>query len=165
MAPRMATDEKAQPPVEFTDVEQLRGRIGQEVAVSGWTTVTQERIDGFADATDDHQWIHVDRERAAASPLAGTIAHGFLVLSLLPHLMSTAVRLPPAGMTLNYGLNRVRFTSPVPAGSRVRARIELLDIKEAPGPAMDLYWKVTVEVEGATRPACIAETIARRYLE
>lgn len=164
MTPRMTADEKAQPPVEFTDLEQLRSRIGQEVAVSGWTTVTQERIDVFADATDDHPWIHVDRDRAAASPPGGTIAHGFLILSLIPHLMSAALRLPPAGVTLNYGLNRVRFTSPVAAGSRVRARIELLDIKEAPGPALDLYWKVTIEVEGATRPACIAETIARRYV-
>jgi acyl dehydratase len=149
--------------VEFADIEELRGRIGQEVAVSDWLTVTQERIDRFADATDDHQWIHVDPERASLSPLRCTIAHGFLTLSLLPHFMSTTLKLPPARMTLNYGLNRVRFTSPVPAGKRIRARIALLDVQGAPGAATDIYWKVTIEVEGAPKPACIAETIARRY--
>jgi acyl dehydratase len=149
--------------IEFTDIEELRGRIGQEVALSDWVAVTQERIDRFAEATDDRQWIHVDRERAARSPLKGTIAHGFLTLSLIPHLVATALRLPPARMTLNYGLNRVRFTSPVPAGKRVRARIELLDIQDGAAGAMDLFWRVTIEVEGAAKPACIAETIARRF--
>jgi acyl dehydratase len=151
------------PQVEFTDIEQLRRLIGHEVAVSDWIAIDQERIDRFADATDDHQWIHVDPGRAAKSPLKGTIAHGFLTLSMLPYLMNAALKLPPARMTLNYGLNRVRFTRPVPAGSRIRARIGLLDIAEAPGGALDLHWRVTVEIEGADKPACVAETIARRY--
>jgi len=151
------------PIAEFTDIEQLRSRIGQEVAVSDWIAIAQDRIDKFADATDDHQWIHVDRERAANSPLKGTIAHGFLTLSMLPYFMSTTLKLPPARMTLNYGLNRVRFTNPVPAGKRIRARIKLLDIEEGKDGAMDLYWKVTIEIEGVEKPACIAETIGRRF--
>jgi acyl dehydratase len=150
-------------PVTFADLDELRGRIGQEVAVSDWLEVAQERIDRFAEATEDRQWIHVDRERAAASPLRGTIAHGFLTLSLVPHFFATALVLPPARMTLNYGLERVRFTSPVPSGRRVRARFTLLDVRDAAGGATDLCWKVTLEVEGAAKPACVAETIARRF--
>ena len=150
------------PIVALADMDELRARIGREVAVSDWLEVTQDRIDRFAEATEDRQWIHVDRERAAGSPLGGTIAHGFLTLSLIPHFFATALRLPPARMTLNYGLDRVRFTSPVPAGSRVRARFELLDVRDAAG-ATDIRWKVTIEVEGAAKPACIAETIARRF--
>jgi acyl dehydratase len=151
------------PIVTFADLEELRGRIGQEVAVSEWLPVTQERIDRFAEATGDRQWIHVDRERAAASPLGGTIAHGFLTLALIPHFFATALVLPPARMTLNYGLERVRFTSPVPSGRRVRARFALLDVRDAAGGAIDLCWKVTIEVEGSAKPACVAETIARRF--
>jgi acyl dehydratase len=150
-------------PVEFADLEELRARIGQEVAVSDWLAVTQDRVDRFAEATEDRQWIHVDRERAARSPLGGTIAHGFLTLALVPHLFATALRLPPAQMTVNYGLDRVRFTSPVPVGARVRARFELLDIREVAASAVDIRWRVTIEVEGALKPACIAETIARRF--
>ena len=151
------------PTAEFTDIEQLRGRVGQEVAVSDWIAITQDRIDQFADATDDHQWIHVDRERAANSPLKSTIAHGFLTLSMIPYFMNTTLKLPPARMTLNYGLNRVRFTNPVPSGKRIRAHIKLMDIEEGKGGAMDLYWKLTIEVEGTDKPACVAETIGRRY--
>jgi len=151
------------PIVELADLAELRGRIGQEVAVSDWLEVTQDRIDRFAEATDDRQWIHLDRERAARSPLGGTVAHGFLTLSLIPHFFATALRLPPARMTLNYGLDRVRFTSPVPSGKRVRARFELLDVRDAAAGATDLRWKVTIEVEGAAKPACVAETIARRF--
>jgi acyl dehydratase len=150
------------PIVELADLAALRGRIGQEVAVSDWLEVTQDRIDRFAEATEDRQWIHLDRERAARSPLGGTVAHGFLTLSLIPHFFATALRLPPARMTLNYGLDRVRFTSAVPSGKRVRARFELLDVHDAAG-ATDLRWKVTIEVEGAAKPACVAETIARRF--
>jgi acyl dehydratase len=150
------------PIVAFADLEELRGRIGQELAVSDWIEVSQERIDRFADATEDRQWIHVDRERAARSPLGGTIAHGFLTLSLIPHFFATALHLPPARMTLNYGLDRVRFTSPVPSGTRVRGRFLLRDVRDAAG-AVDLRWQVTVEVEGAAKPACVAETIARRF--
>jgi acyl dehydratase len=150
------------PIVAFADLDELRGRIGGEVAVSDWLPVAQERIDRFAEATGDRQWIHVDRERAALSPLGGTIAHGFLTLSLIPHFFATTLQLPPARMTLNYGLERVRFTSPVPSGSRVRARFQLRDVRAA-GDATDLFWKVTIEVEGSAKPACIAEMIARRF--
>lgn len=151
------------PIAEFKDIEELRSRIGQEVAVSDWIAITQERIDQFADATDDHQWIHVDRERAAKSPLGGTIAHGFLTLSMIPYFINTTLKLPPARMTLNYGLNRVRFTHPVPSGKRIRAHFTLQKIEEGKGGAMDFYWQITVELEGSDKPACIAETIGRRF--
>ncbi|MET0552595.1 MAG: MaoC family dehydratase [Vicinamibacteria bacterium] len=151
------------PIVTFADLADLHSLVGQEVAVSDWLDVTQERIDRFAEATGDRQWIHVDRARAARSPMGGTIAHGFLLLSLIPHLFETALRLPPASMTLNYGLDRVRFTSPVRAGQRVRARFALLGLREAAGGAVDIRWTVTIQIEGADKPACIAETIARRF--
>ncbi|MFL6652284.1 MAG: MaoC family dehydratase [Sulfurifustaceae bacterium] len=150
------------PKVEFRSIEELRARIGQEVAVSDWMTVTQERIDKFADATDDHQWIHVDRERAASSPFGGTIAHGFLTLSLIPHFMYTTVGFPPSKMSVNYGLNRVRFAAPVRAGKRVRARVALLGVEDFDG-GQQFNWKVTIELEGSDKPACVAETIGRRY--
>jgi acyl dehydratase len=151
------------PIVEFKALEELRSRIGQEVAVSDWITITQERIDQFADATDDHQWIHVDRERAAKSPLGSTIAHGFLTLSMIPHFVYSTLKLPEARMTLNYGLNRVRFTNPVPAGKRIRAHFTPLRIEEGRSGATDLYWQIAIEVEGADKPACIAESISRRF--
>ena len=150
------------PAVRIENMDELRQRIGQEIAVSDWMPVTQERIDRFADATDDHQWIHVDEERAAGSPFGGTIAHGFLTLSLIPRLASETLTLPPARMSVNYGLNRVRFTAPVRAGKRVRARFELLALDDIPG-GQQLTWKVTIELEGSARPACVAETVARRY--
>ncbi|HEX9811637.1 MAG TPA: MaoC family dehydratase [Burkholderiales bacterium] len=152
------------PTAEITDIDQLRARIGQEVAVSDWIAITQDRIDRFADATDDHQWIHVDPERAADSPLKSTIAHGFLTLSMIPYFVNTTLKLPPARMTINYGLNRVRFTRPVPSGKRIRARFKLMDIEDAKGGAMDLYWKITIELDGSDTPACIAESISRRYV-
>ena len=150
------------PAVRIENMDELRQRIGQEIAVSDWMPVTQDRIDRFADATDDHQWIHVDETRAAGSPFGGTIAHGFLTLSLIPRLASETLTLPPARMSVNYGLNRVRFTAPVRAGKRVRARFELLALDDIPG-GQQLTWKVTIELEGSARPACVAETVARRY--
>lgn len=150
------------PKVEIKDMNQLRQRIGQEIAVSDWMTVTQERIDRFADATDDHQWIHVDRARAAQSTFGGTIAHGFLTLSLLPHFTAEALAFPPGKMSVNYGLNRVRFTAPVRAGKRVRARFVLAAMEDVPG-GVQITMKVTIELEGSDKPACVAETISRRY--
>jgi acyl dehydratase len=152
------------PAVRIENMDELRQRIGQEIAVSDWMPVTQDRIHRFADATDDHQWIHVDEGRAAASPFGGTIAHGFLLLSLIPRLASEALTFPPAGVSLNYGLNRVRFTGPVRAGKRVRARFELLALDDIPGGAQ-LTWKVTIELEGSAKPACVAETVSRRYVD
>jgi acyl dehydratase len=150
------------PKVEIKDFNELRQRIGQEIAVSEWMTVTQERINAFADATDDHQWIHVDRARAAQSSFGGTIAHGFLTLSLLPHFLGEGIGFPPGKMSVNYGLNRVRFTAPVRAGKRVRARISLAAFEDVPG-GVQITWSVVIELEGSDKPACIAESISRRY--
>jgi len=151
------------PTVEILDLDDLRQRIGREIAVSDWLTVTQERINLFADATDDHQWIHIDPARAATdSPFGGAIAHGYLVLSLLPRLVAQALALPGDKMTINYGSNRVRFTAPVRAGRRIRARVSLLTMEDVAG-GVQLTWKIVVELEGSEKPACIAETILRRY--
>ena len=143
------------------DLSDLGGLVGREVATSDWLLVTQERIDAFADATGDHQWIHVDTERARAeTPFGATIAHGFLTLSLLTVLMHDAVTVDGPRMTLNYGLNRVRFVSAVPSGSRVRARIALGKIEDI-GDSIQATWSVTVEREGGDKPALVAEWVVR----
>jgi acyl dehydratase len=143
-------------------VERLKEWVGKEVAVSDWVDVSQERIDAFASATGDDQWIHVDRERAAReSPYGGTVAHGFLTLSLLPYLMREALDVRGARLGINYGLNRVRFTGPVPAGSRVRARFRLAAAEDIEG-GVQAVWDVTVECEGEAKPALVAEWITRR---
>jgi acyl dehydratase len=148
---------------EIRELEDLRGQIGREVAVGEWLTVTQERIDRFAEATDDRQWIHVDPARAKAeSPFGGTVAHGFLTLSLLPRLAADTLQLPPARLVVNYGLNRVRFPAPVRAGQRIRARFSPSAIEDVPG-GVQLTWTVTIEAEGSDKPACVAETVSRRY--
>ena len=140
----------------------LREQIGRE-AVSDWVEVAQERIDRFAEATGDRQWIHLDAERAAReSPFGGTIAHGFLTLSLIAHLASTAMTAGGMRMVVNYGLDRVRFVAPVPAGSRVRARFALAAVEEAGGGAQ-ATWSVTVELEGAAKPCCVAVWLVRYY--
>ena len=144
-------------------VEDLKGLIGKEVAVSDWLTVSQERIDAFAGATEDHQWIHVDRERAAAeSPYGTTVAHGFLSLSLLPYLLGQAVEIQGTRLGINYGLNRVRFTGPVPAGSRVRARFRLAAVEDI-AKGVQTTWDVTVEREGEAKPVLVAQWITRRH--
>ena len=151
------------PKIEFKSMEELRKNIGQEIAIGDWQTVTQEQINLFAEATGDHQWIHLDEKRAAEeSPYGTTIAHGFLTLSLIPRIMGDTIKLPPAKMTVNYGLNRVRFAAPVPAGKRVRPHLTLLGIEEVTG-GFQLSWKVLIEVEGSQKPACIAETLSRQY--
>jgi acyl dehydratase len=135
--------------------------VGQELGVSQWTTVDQDRIDAFADATGDHQWIHVDVERARTdSPYLATIAHGFLTLSLIPALSKDNYRVDNAKMGINYGLNRVRFLAPVPAGSRVRLRSELVDATKV-DDTVDLTVRQTVELDGSDKPAAVAEVIAR----
>jgi acyl dehydratase len=145
------------------DVTQLGGLVGQEVAVSDWFVVTQDRIEAFANATDDHQWIHVDAERAKRETSFGTtIAHGFLTLSLLSPLMRDAIRVDGLRMTINYGSNRVRFVSPVPSGSRIRARIVLGTVEEL-GDSTQATWNVTIEREGSNKPAVVAEWIVRYY--
>jgi acyl dehydratase len=148
---------------EFASLEEMRACVGQEVAVSDWVEISQQRIGLFAEATDDHQWIHTDPARAAAeSPFGGTVAHGFLTLSLLPALLAKALHMVDMKMGLNYGLNKVRFPAPVPSGSRVRARITLAGIEDVAGGAQ-LAWHMTVEREGGDKPVCIAEFLVRRY--
>jgi acyl dehydratase len=149
--------------VTVVDLADLGELVGREVATSDWLVITQDRIDAFADATGDHQWIHVDAERARAdTPFGATIAHGFLTLSLLSAMMRDAVTVNGARMTLNYGLNRVRFVSPTPSGSRVRARIALGRIEDI-GDSIQATWNVTVDREGGDKPAMVAEWIVRYY--
>lgn len=147
-------------------LSELQSHLGQQVALSGWVTVTQERINAFADATGDHQFIHVDPERAAQTPFGGPIAHGFLTLSLLAGELSRAgggVSIEEARMTVNYGLNRVRFVAPVRVGSRLRNRAVLEALEEGPG-YLQLTVLNTVEIEGQDKPACVAESLMRVYL-
>jgi acyl dehydratase len=142
----------------------LKDLVGQEIAVTSWFNVTQERIQQFADATLDHQWIHVDVDRARReSPFKAPIAHGFLTLSLLPHFMHDALQIRQGvRLGVNYGLNRVRFVSPVPAGSNIRARIVLQSLKDVQD-GMEAVFNATVELEGGAKPACVAEWVARYY--
>jgi acyl dehydratase len=152
------------PAREISSLEELHSLAGQEIAVSDWFEVTQERINLFADATGDHQWIHIDVERAKTeSPYRATIAHGFLTLSLLSQLMSQTVKINlPIRMGVNYGLNKVRFPSAVPAGSKIRARAVLQALEEI-ADGWQLVWNITVEREGANKPCCVAEWLVRYY--
>ena len=145
-------------------IDELKSLIGQEVAASDWFEVTQARINDFADATEDHQWIHIDVERAKNdSPFHSTIAHGFLSLSLLPHLAAQALKVQgDFKMGINYGLNRLRFVSPVPAGSRIRARFTLKSVEDIVG-GIQLTWSVLCETEGGQKPALVAEWLVRYY--
>lgn len=146
----------------FANLAAMKAEIGNEVAVSDWVEITQRRIDLFADATGDHQWIHTDPERAArASPYGATVAHGFLTLALLPALLVNALHMVDMTMGLNYGLNKVRFPAPVPAGSRVRARLTIAAIDDIAGGAQ-ILWAVVVEREGGDKPVCVAEFLMRR---
>ena len=145
------------------DVRTLGDRVGQEIAVSDWLAVTQARINQFADATGDHQWIHVDPVRAASElPSKTTNAHGFLTLSLLSTLIRESITFTGLRMAINYGLNRVRFVSPVPSGSRIRALITLQSIDAVTG-GFQVTWQVTVEREGGDKPACVADWIVRYF--
>jgi acyl dehydratase len=145
-------------------IRELERRVGEEVAVSPWLEITQERIDTFAKAVEDFQWIHVDRARAAASPFGGTIAHGFLTLSLLSRLSEMTFSFSDRKMGINYGLNRVRFTAPVPSGARVRARFTLAKYDKLEG-GVQVTWKALLEIEGADKPALVAEWIGRHYYQ
>ena len=147
----------------FEHLADLQTRVGEEVGVSEWITVDQNRIKLFADATGDHQWIHLDAERAAKGPFGTTIAHGFLTLSLLPEMSASAFQVLDTRMGVNYGLNRVRFPAPVPSGSRLRGRFKLLKYEPLEGGAQ-LTVEVTMEREGSAKPVCVAESLARRYV-
>jgi len=150
--------------IEIESVKKLGELVGRDVAVSEWIEVSQERINQFAEATEDRQWIHTDPGRAAReSPFKGTIAHGFLTLSLLSELGRTAMTVGGVRMGINYGLNRVRFVSPVPAGSRIRGRFTLAALEEM-RDCTQATWGVTVEREGGAKPACVAEWLVRYYV-
>jgi len=147
----------------FQTLAELPPLIGQELVVSDWITITQEQVNLFAQATGDHQWIHVDVERAKAGPFGAPIAHGFLTLSLLPRFFESSVRVEETRMGVNYGLNKVRFIAPVPVGSRLRARMKLMACDPIDNNGMQMTWEVTTEREGSAKPVCIAESIARSY--
>ena len=147
----------------FAGIADAKVKVGSEIGVSEWLTVDQPRVDGFAEVTGDHQWIHVDVERARReSPFGGPIAHGYLTLSLLANFAQQCIAVEGIRLAVNYGLNRVRFPSPVRVGSRVRARFVLLAVEDIEGGAQ-MVWQATVEIEGADKPACVAEMVTRWY--
>ena len=146
----------------FAGRDELLASAGEEIGISSWLEVTQARVDQFAEATGDHQWIHVDAERAASGPFGTTIVHGYLTLSLMVPFMLEIYRVENRKHAVNYGLNKVRFTSPVPVGSRLRGRLTLADASAIDG-GLQLVWLVAIEREGEERPACIAESISRIY--
>lgn len=149
--------------VTLLSVHHLAPYVGHELAVSEWIEITAERVRAFADATGDHQWIHVDEARAAVeSPYGRPIAHGFLTLSLMSTLLRQCVRFEDVGMTVNYGLNRVRFASAVPVGARIRARVTPTALDEVPN-ATQVTWHVVMELQGGTKPCCVAEWVVRYH--
>ncbi len=142
----------------FTSLDELEAATGEALGTSDWLTIDQERVDNFAEATGDHQWIHVDVERSKAGPFGGTIAHGYLTLSLIPMLGAQVFSLETPGAKLNYGVNKVRFPHPVLVGSRVRAHTEVGAVVDVPaGKQLTLKW--SIEIEGVDKPACVAETV------
>ena len=147
----------------MSSIRELQSRVGEEVAISPWLEVSQERIDTFARAIEDFQWIHVEPQRAKASPFGGTIAHGFLTLSLLSRLSEMTFSFSDRRMGINYGLNRVRFTAPVPSGSRVRARFTLQKFDKLADGGIQVTWNTTVEREGSDKPVLVAEWLGRHY--
>ena len=151
------------PTLQLQSLRDLRDKIGQEVVVSDWLEISQERIDQFAEITDDRQWIHIDVERARRdSPYHSTVAHGFLTVSMLSRLLNDSLKFGTVRMGLNYGFNRLRFTGPVPAGSRLRGRFTLNQLEEIEG-GVQTTWGVIVECEGTEKPCMVAEWVTRRY--
>jgi acyl dehydratase len=147
----------------FASMAEMKACVGQEIVVSDWLEITQERVNQFAVATGDHQWIHIDPVRAKEGPFGAPIAHGFLTLSLLPYFFEQSLSTPSVKMGVNYGLNKVRFMSPVLVGAKLRARIKILAWEDLPNNGSQVVSEVKIEIEGMEKPACIAETIARRY--
>jgi acyl dehydratase len=148
----------------FESPDELKKGVGQHLGYSDWLEITQERIDGFAEATGDHQWIHTDPERAKDGPFGTTIAHGYLTLALVNHFLPKIVEVRGISMGVNYGADRLRFPAPVPVGSRIRGAGELIEAEEVKG-GVQAKIRVTVEIEGAERPACVVDTISRYYPE
>ena len=147
----------------FETLQELAALAGQPISTSDWVTITQEQINQFAQATGDHQWIHIDEERARAGPFGAPIAHGFLTLSMIPLFFASAIHIVQTRMGVNYGLNRVRFTGPVPVGSRLRASIKLLRADPVENGGFQFTWEVSTEREGVAKPVCVAESISRLY--
>ena len=152
-----------QKPNQKLRVGDLSGRVGEEIGVSPWLTVSQERIDLFAKAIDDPQWIHIDPEKAKSGPFGTTIAHGFLTLSLLSHLIESTFAFDERKMGINYGLNKVRFTAPLPSGSRIRARFVLAKYETIANNGVQNTWDVSIEREGGDKPVLVAEWLTRGY--
>ena len=142
----------------FKDLDELTAAVGEEIGPTEWVTVTQKQVDTFADATGDHQWIHVDRARAAAGPFGGTIAHGYLTLSLVPMLAAQLFHIDTMGAKLNYGVNKVRFPHPVPVGSSIRATATIAEVSDVPA-GKQLITRYVIEIEDVAKPACVAETV------
>jgi acyl dehydratase len=150
-------------PVQVFGIDELKALAGQTLPPSPWLEVEQESIHAFAMATRDFQWIHVDRQRAESGPFGTTIAHGFLTLSLIPHFRAQVLQIGGFAMTINYGLNRVRFPAPVPTGSRLRGRYMVLEVTDVDGGVQELS-RVTIERDGHDKPVCVAETVVRHYV-
>ena len=148
----------------YRSIADLEAVVGRELGPTDWLTVDQERVDGFADDTNDHQWIHVDRDRAASGPFGTTVAHGFLTLSLVPWF-ANQLRRVESRMALNYGLDRVRFPAPVPVGSRLRARWTVVSVDRTGAGSAQLVSRTTVEIEGGAKPACVADLVVRYVFE
>ncbi|HET7305654.1 MAG TPA: MaoC family dehydratase [Segeticoccus sp.] len=142
----------------FTTFDELDAAVGEELGSSDWLTVDQDRVDAFADATGDHQWIHVDVDRAATGPFGGTIAHGYLTLSLIPWFSAQIFSLQTPGARLNYGVNKVRFPHPVPVGSKLRATATIAEVSDVPA-GKQMITRFVIEIEGQEKPACVAETV------
>ncbi|HEY1488094.1 MAG TPA: MaoC family dehydratase [Micromonosporaceae bacterium] len=147
----------------FSSIDELKKAVGTDLGYSDWITVDQERINTFADATGDHQWIHVDPERAAAGPFKTTIGHGYLTLSLLPLISGQVLRVEGVRMGVNYGVNKVRFPAPVPVDSRIRGRMVIVSIEDVPG-GVQVIAQTTMEREGGDKPVCVVESVARYYV-
>jgi len=146
-----------------TGLDELRALAGTDLGHTDWLEITQDRVDTFADATDDHQWIHVDPERAATGPFGGTIAHGYLTLSLIIPLFNQLLEISGVSMSLNYGLERVRFPSPVRVGAKIRLRGTVDSVEPVAGNGVQMQLTFTVEIEGASKPACVAQAVYRHY--
>jgi len=144
-------------------LDELKALAGADLGHTGWLEITQDRVNAFADATSDHQWIHVDAEKAAAGPFGGTIAHGYLTLSLVVHLMNELLDVRGVSMGINYGLNKVRFPAPVPVGSKVRLAAQVGAVEDAGVNAVQAVVDVTVELAGSEKPACAAQTVFRYF--
>jgi acyl dehydratase len=149
--------------VTANGLDELKALAGADLGHTGWLEITQERVNAFADATNDHQWIHLDRERAAAGPFGGTIAHGYLTLSLVIPLLSELTEVRGVSMTINYGLNKVRFPAPVPVGSKIRLAAQLGAVEDAGVNAVQAIVDCTIEIEGGEKPACVAQAVYRYY--